>query len=136
MEQIINKIAEIAGISPETAQQAVSAILSFLQKNGPEGAVGSLINAIPGAQDFMGSTTEAAAEGGGGLLSSLAGMLGGLGGGAGGIAALGAQLMSSGLSMDQATTVGKELFSQATSYAGEDVVGEVVSSIPGLSKFV
>jgi len=54
----------------------------------------------------------------------------------GGIMGLGSQLMSSGLSMGQVQTVGRTLFASAREQVGEETMGQIVASIPGLSQFV
>ena len=66
------------------------------------------------------------------------------GGGSGGFAsmmgmgAMGAlsELTSAGLSMNQVQVVTKEVIDYARAKAGEDVVGQIVGSIPGLDAFV
>ena len=61
------------------------------------------------------------------------GMMGSMGGG---VMALGGQLMGVGVSMGQMQPLGKELFAYGREKAGEDVMGPIVGSIPGLSQFV
>lgn len=128
MQEIIDRIATAAGIDPATAEKAIGIILAFLQKEGPAGEVGKLINAIPGASELAAAHTE---EGGGGL-GGLMGMLGG----AGGLMALASKLTGLGLGMGEMQTVGKELFDVAKEHAGEETVGQVASSVPGLGQFV
>jgi hypothetical protein len=38
--------------------------------------------------------------------------------------------------MDQIQTVGKEVFAYAREVAGDQTVGEIAASIPGLSQFI
>ena len=128
MQELIERIVQSTGLEASTVQSAVSMILGFLNKEGPQAEVGQLIGSMPGAEDLIAQ----AGEQGGGLLSSVMGMFGG----AGGVMALGTQLMQEGLSMDQAMNLGKELFAYGREQAGEDVVGQIVAQIPGLSKFV
>jgi len=45
-------------------------------------------------------------------------------------------LMAAGLSMEQMQSVTRELIAHARETAGEDTVGEIVGSIPGLGQFV
>ena len=66
-----------------------------------------------------------------GLMGVAAGAMGG-----GGLMALGAELMGLGLGMEQIQTVGKEVFGYAREVAGDQVVGEISASIPGLSQFI
>jgi hypothetical protein len=128
MQELIERIVQSTGLEASTVQNAVSMILGFLNKEGPQAEVGQLLGSMPGAEELIAQASEQ----GGGLLSSVMGMFGG----AGGVMALGTQLMQEGLSMDQAMNLGKELFAYGREHAGEDVVGQIVAQIPGLSKFV
>ena len=83
--------------------------------------------ALPGAQEAI-EESKAGGNGGG-----LMGMMGSMGGG---VMALGGQLMGVGVSMGQMQPLGKELFAYGREKAGEDVMGPIVGSIPGLSQFV
>jgi hypothetical protein len=64
------------------------------------------------------------------MLGSLMGAMGG------GVMVLGQKLMAEGLSMDQIKTLASELLAFGREHAGEDVMGQIVASIPGLSQFV
>ncbi len=122
MEELIGRVTAATGLDEATAHKALGIILAFLQKEGPPAEVGQLLAAIPGAE---GAAAENAGGGGG-----LMGMMGG------GVMALGGQLMSAGVSMGQMQTLGRTLFSYGREKAGEDVMGPIVGSIPGLSQFV
>jgi len=50
--------------------------------------------------------------------------------------AAGSRMMAAGLSMGQVQAVTRETIAFAREKAGEDVVGEIVGSIPGLGQFV
>lgn len=128
MQDFIDKIAASAGIDTGLAEKAIGMILSFLKKEGPEGPVNEMLAAIPGAADLASAQADAS---GGGIMGSLMGMMGG-----GGVMGLGAQLMGAGLSMGQIQTLSKELFAHGRETAGEDVMGQIVGSIPGLGQFV
>jgi len=65
----------------------------------------------------------------------MGGFMGMMGGG-GGIMALGTKLMSAGVPMNQMEPLGRELFNYGREKAGEDTMGAIVGSIPGLSQFV
>ena len=129
MEQLISQVAQAAGIDAETAQKAIGTILGFLQKEGPSDAVGQLLGAIPGSETMI---AQAQAEAGGG---GLMGAVGGLFGGGGGLMALAGQLQGLGLGMGQMQEVGKTLFAQGRELVGEDVMGQIAGSVPGLSQF-
>lgn len=121
MQELIDRVAAAAGIDAATAEQAVGMILAFLRKEGPTERVDSLLGAMPGAAELA-----AAHEGGGG---GLMGMFGG------GLMGLAGKLSGLGLGMGEMQSVGRELFDVAREKAGEDVVGEIAGSIPGLGQF-
>ncbi len=130
MNELVSRVATAAGVSEDTAQQAVAQILAFVKKEGPAGPVADMLAKIPGAGDLAASAED---EGGGG---GMMGMLGGMMGGGGGLMALAGKLGSLGLGMGEMQTVGKEVFAYAREKAGEDVVGQIAGSIPGLSQFI
>lgn len=124
MNDIIRQIAEATGIQPSVAEKALGLMLGFLEKEGEDGPVQKMLAAIPGAQELI---SQYGGDGSGGFLSGLAG---------GGIMGLGQQLMSQGLGMGEITTLAKQTIALAKQYAGEELVDEVVASIPGLGQFV
>jgi hypothetical protein len=126
MQELIERIVQNVGVDAGLAQKAVGMILGFLQKEGPAEEVGQMMAAVPGAEALVAQSAA-----GGGMLGGLAGMMGG-----GGVMGLGAQLMGAGLSMDQMSGIGKELFAYGRETAGEDTMGAIVGAIPGLSQFV
>lgn len=132
MNEVIDQIATKAGIAPDLAEKAVGMILGFLQREAPDGPVTKMIAAFPGATDLVAQYGGDQAGGGGGLLG---GLLSAVGAG-GGIMGLGQQLMSTGLSMGDISSLAKETVGTARQYAGNDVVDEVVNSIPGLHQFL
>lgn len=128
MEQLIAQIQQAAGIDADTAQKAIGTILGFLQKEAPPEAVNQLIEKLPGAEGLIASAQANA--GGGGLLGAMGGLFGG-----GGLMALAGQLQGIGLGMGEMQAVGKTLFEQGRQVVGEDVMGQIAGSIPGLSQF-
>ena len=131
MNEIVDQIAAKAGIAPDVAEKAVGMILGFLQREAPDGPVAKMIQSIPGASDLV-AQYNGADSSGGGILGSLMSAVGA----GGGVMALGQQLMSSGLGMGEITTIAKETIAVARQHAGDQVVDEVVGSIPGLSQFI
>jgi hypothetical protein len=127
MEELIGRITERTGLDAATAQKAIGIILAFLQKEGPPAEVGQLLAAMPGAEQAV------AQSGDGGPGATGGGFMGMLGGG---VMALGTQLMGAGVSMGQMQPLGRELFAYGREKAGEDVMGPIVGSIPGLNQFV
>jgi hypothetical protein len=126
MEELLARITAKTGLDQATARKAIAIILGYLKKEGPPDEVNRLLAAMPGAEDVI---ADAGQSGGGGLT----GMISSMGGGA---MALGGQLMAAGLSMGQMRPLGEELFAYGRERAGEDVMGAIVGSIPGLSQFV
>ncbi len=128
MEELIARVTQATGLDQATAKKAIGIILGFLKKEGPPNEVNQLLAALPGADDAMLMAGENSGGGGG-----LMGMVGSMGGG---VMALGGQLMAAGVSMGQMQPLGKELFAYGREKAGEDVMGPIVGSVPGLSQFV
>lgn len=150
MEELIGRITNAVGIDENLAQTAVGVILGFLNKEGPSDAMGQLMGAIPGAEDLLAQASDATGEGGGGLGGLAAGLMGGSGGGLGGLAgavgglmggsggglmAAASELMGAGLEMDQIQGVAQEVVGFAREKAGDDVVNQIVSQIPGMEQF-
>ncbi|HEX5867522.1 MAG TPA: DUF2267 domain-containing protein [Beijerinckiaceae bacterium] len=127
MDELIGRITERTGLDAATAQKAIGIILAFLQKEGPPAEVGQLLAAMPGAEQAV------AQSGDGGPGATGGGFMGMLGGG---VMALGTQLMGAGVAMGQMQPLGRELFAYGREKAGEDVMGPIVGSIPGLNQFV
>ena len=127
MDELIGRITERTGLDASTAQKAIGIILAFPQKEGPPAEVGQLLAAMPGAEQAV------AQSGDGGPGATGGGFMGMLGGG---VMALGTQLMGAGVAMGQMQPLGRELFAYGREKAGEDVMGPIVGSIPGLNQFV
>jgi hypothetical protein len=127
IEDLINRVATVAGIDQGLASKAVGMILGFLQKEGPQEQVQQMLAALPGSEQLI---AQASAGESGGLMGMVGGLMGG------GIMGLGANLMGAGLDMGQISTVGRELMAFGREHAGEDVMGQIVAGTPGLSQFV
>lgn len=128
MEELIGRIVANVGVEPELAKTAIGLILGFLQKEGPQDKIESLMGALPGAAELVSQTHS----GGGGLMGAIGGMMGG----GGGAMALMGQLTGAGLGMGDIQGVAKEVVGYAKEKAGDDLVEDVVGSIPGLGQFV
>jgi hypothetical protein len=125
MTELVAQIASATGLDTATAEKAIGMMLGFLEREGDDAPVHKMIAAVPGARELV---SEWGGEGSGGLLS---GLLGGSG-----IMGLGQQLMGLGLGMGEITALARQTISVAKQYAGEDVVDQVVASIPGLGQFI
>ncbi len=124
MEELLARVTQATGLDAATATKAIGIILNFLKKEGPPAEVNQLLASMPGAEAAMAQAPES---------GGLAGMMAGMGGG---VMALGGQLMGAGVSMGQMQPLGRELFAFGREKAGEDVMGAIVGSIPGLTQFV
>ena len=129
MEELIGRIVDNVGIDEELAKKSVGMILGFLQQEGPEDKITSLMGAMPGAEDLIAGASDG--EGGGGLMGAVGGMMGG-----GGAMALMGQLTGAGLGMGDVQGVASEVIGFGKEKAGEETVTEIIGSIPGLSQFV
>jgi hypothetical protein len=123
MNELIERLAANVGVDQASAETALGIILDFLAKEGPPEKVQTLIERMPGADQLIAATREA--EGGGGLF-----------GGMGGVMGAGSRMMAAGLNMGQIQGITRETIGYARERAGEDVVGDIVASIPGLDQFV
>jgi hypothetical protein len=121
MEELVARLIANVGVDQATAEKSIGIILDFLHKEGPADKVQALIDKLPGAQALL--EAQQAADTGGGF-------------GMGGLMGAGTKLMAAGLSMSQVQGVTKEVMTFSREKAGEDVVGEIVGSIPGLSQFI
>jgi hypothetical protein len=120
MDELVDRLVTAVGVERPVADKAIGIILAFLVKEGPPDKVKALLDAMPGAE----------------AVATRVGAQGGIFGALGGVMGAGTQLMAAGLSMGQVQGVTREVIAYAREKAGEDVVGEVVAAIPGLSQFV
>jgi hypothetical protein len=116
MDELVGRLVANIGIDRTVAEKAVGIILAFLLKDGPTENVQALISQMPGAEAAV------QAAGNGGVM--------------GGIMGVGTKLMAAGLSMSQMQAVTREIIAYSREKAGEDAVGEIVGSIPGLGQFI
>jgi len=135
MHNLIARVATAANIPPEIARKAVALIGDFIQREAPEEAVRDLFEKATEFPAIIASSTSTGGEGMGSGLRGLMGVSSGAMGG-GGLMALGSELMGLGLGMDQIETVGREVFAFMREVAGDETVGEIAASIPGLSQFI
>ena len=119
MNELIDRLVANVGIDKATAEKAVGIILAFLKKEGPSERVQALIDGMPGAEALV-ETQQA----GGGMFDM------------GGVMGVGTKLMGAGLSMGQVQSVTKEIIAYTREKAGDEAIGEIVATIPGLSQFV
>jgi hypothetical protein len=135
MDNIIARVAKTANLSPEVARKTVALIADFIQREASEDGVKDLFDKAPELHAIIASGPATGGQGMGLGLKGLMGIATGAMGG-GGLMSLGGELMSLGLSMEQIQISGKEVFAYAREVAGDQTVGEIAASIPGLSQFV
>ena len=116
MDELVGRLVANVGVDKAVAEKAVAIILAFLLKEGPSDKVQALIDQLPNADAAVKAET-----GGFGML---------------GIMGVGTKLMAAGLSMSEMQGVTRELIAYAKEKVGEDAVGEIVGSIPGLGQFI
>jgi len=115
MNELVERLVAELSIDRDVAEKAVGIILAFLIKEAPADKIKPLLDAMPGAE------AAAAAAPAGGMF--------------GGIMGVGTQLMGLGLGMGEVQGVARTLLAYAREKVGEDAVGQMVDSIPGLSQF-
>ena len=123
MDELIARLVANVGVDQATAGKAVGIILDFLLKEGPPDKVQALLDRLPGAEELMEAQEGIDASGGGGFAM-------------GGLMGAGTKMMAAGLSMGQVQGVTREVIAYAREQAGDDVIGEIVGAIPGLSQFI
>jgi hypothetical protein len=126
MEEIVLRVVKTTGIEKGIAQKTISIIFELLRDNCPQDKVQQLIDKLPGIEISASETPS-----GGGLFSRGAV----LGGAMGAMGALG-KLTSTGLTMGDVKKIGVEVLGYSREQAGDELVDEIVSSIPGLSQFI
>lgn len=128
MEELVQRVSTATGLEPETAHKAIGIVLNFVQKQVTPEQAAAVLDKVPGAREA--AAAAAAEEEGGGIIAGLmstpdAGLMG-----------LANQLTGAGLGMSQMQTLGREMFAYLREHAGEDAVGELGASIPGLHQFM
>lgn len=126
MQELIARVIAKTGLDRVKAEKGIGIMLSLVKTQGNQARMAELFAKLPGADALV------ASHGGGG-----GGLLGKLGGGAmGGPLAAVAQLASAGISMDHMKILGSETLGYAKEKAGDDLVRQVASSIPGVSGYL
>jgi hypothetical protein len=123
MQDLIDRISSRTGLDAAKSECVLGIVLGLLRTEGDPAKVGELFARLPGAADL------AARHRGdrGGLLGMLV---------RGGPLAAVAKLTAAGLSMDQIKTLGTVTLDYAKDKAGDELVGEVAGSIPGLGSYL
>ncbi len=123
MDDLISTLTATTGLSAEKSEAALGVILNLLKTQGNPNKVPDLFAKLPGAD-------ELARKHAGQLTGMLAGGLMG-----GPLAAI-SKLQSLGLSTEQMKQVGTATLAHARAKAGDDLVRQCASNIPGISGFL
>ncbi|MGO3929581.1 hypothetical protein [Rhodopseudomonas pseudopalustris] len=126
MDELIERLADKAGLDKAVAGKSVGIILGFLRNEGPQEPVQALIDTIPGAE----AAIESANESRGGLSRLMGSSLMG-----GGVMAMGARLMGLGLGMADIQKLAHELFHIGREKIGPDRMKTIIAETPGLRQF-
>lgn len=121
MDELIERLADKAGLEKSVADKTIGIILAFLRNEGPQEPVQALIDSIPGA--------EAAIEAAGSSRGGLSRLIGG------GVMAMGTKLLGLGLGMSQIQTIARELFKAGHDRIGAEKMGAIIEGTPGLRQF-
>lgn len=121
MDELIERLADKAGLDKSVAGKTIGIILAFLRNEGPPEPVQALIDSIPGA--------EAAIEAAGSSRGGLSRLIGG------GVMAMGTKLLGLGLGMSQTQTIARELFKAGRDRIGAEKMGAIIEGTPGLRQF-
>ncbi len=130
IQQVIDNIANAAGIDPAAAERAAGTILSVIQGELDPATSEALFQKLPGASEL--ADQNAVSPDGGGLLGSLASSV--FGARAGLLAAGFNQLESSGLTMAQIETAASGVLAYVKANAGGDLAKKVAEALPSLGK--
>lgn len=115
MEELVGRLMRTANIDEPAARRVIEIELAFLKDQGPDDKVAEMLRRIPG-----GEAAETPDEG------SYAGMMGAM--------SAFSNLQSVGLDMTEIRAATKEVLAFAREHAGEDLVDDIVRSIPMLSQ--
>ncbi|MEM7621224.1 MAG: DUF2267 domain-containing protein [Pseudomonadota bacterium] len=132
MQELINRVVDRLGLDANIAEKCISIILNFLKTEVPAENINPVLEAIPGTHELLSKfkgTVENSDTGG----DFLTGALGNLMGGNGVLDTL-SKLQAEGLDMEQARSLGQEIFNFAQETVGADMIDEVKKSIPGLNQ--
>jgi hypothetical protein len=123
MQELIDGIAASSGIPAEKVEAALGVMFNLIKTQGNPNKVQELFQKIPGAEELT-------SRHGGGLTGLLAGgMMGGP------LAAI-SKLQALGLSTVQMKQVGTAGLAHARAKAGDDLVRQCASNIPGIGGFL
>jgi hypothetical protein len=123
MQELVDRIASSANLTPDVARKALGVVLAFISREAPDGPVKKLLDAIPGSREMLES------EGEGGTPNMV---------GYGSMGAMGTfnELTGMGLSLHQIQTLARETMAFGREHAGEDTMSDIIAGVPGLDQIL
>ena len=133
IEELVQKAATHAGLSPDQSRSALSGALFLIDKHGDPAKVTALFDAIPGAADMAKAGAVLTAGKGGGLMAGLMAKAGGSSGAAMSDAmAMNQQLTRQGVTISDMQKILPLAMTWVREKTGADLLRDVLASIPGL----
>lgn len=137
IEDLVFKVADKIGLSPDQARTGLSAALGLIEKHGEPEKVSELFKAIPGASTLAASGAAMTAAKSGGLMGGLMRGAGGSSGAAMADAmAVGQKLAKAGVTTSDMQALLPIAMAFVHEKAGKDLLREVLASIPGIGRFL
>ncbi len=137
IEELVFKVADKIGLSPDQARTGLSAALGLIEKHGEPGKVAELFKAIPGASVLAASGAAMTAAKSGGLMGGLMRGAGGSSGAAMADAmAVGQKLAKAGVTTSDMQALLPIAMTFVHEKAGSDLLRDVLASIPGIGRFL
>lgn len=137
IDELVFKVADKIGLSPEQARTGLSAALALIQKHGEAGKVDELFKAVPGASQLatVGLAMTAAQTGG-----LMGGLMRAAGGGSGAAMAdamqVGQKLAKAGVTTSDMQALLPIAMTFVKEKAGKDLLREVLGTVPGIGKLM
>ena len=133
IEELVQKAAVHAGLSPEQSSSALSGALYLIEKHGAPEKVQDLFKAIAGSAELAGAGAALTATKGGGVMAGLMAKAGGSSGAAMSDAmAMNQQLPRQGVPISDMQKILPLAMTWVQEKTGSDLLREVLASIPGL----
>jgi hypothetical protein len=133
IEELVQKAAAHAGLSPDQSRSALSGALFLIEKHGEPDKVQALFQAIPGSAELAQAGSTLTANKGGGLMAGLMAKAGGSGGAAMSDAmAMNQQLTRQGVTISDMQKILPLSMTWVQEKTGSDLLRDVLASVPGL----
>ena len=133
IEDLVQKSAIHAGLSPEQASTALSAALFLIRKHGDPAKVNELFQAVPGSEAMAEAGSTLATKKGGGLVSGMMRNAAGASGAAMSDAmAMGQQMARQGVTTSDMQKILPLAMGWVHEKSGRDLLREVLATVPGL----